>query len=163
MDTYPEGETEESIAKRKRILIQKYSTIINKNSEIQPNEHKEILDNLSKTFKAQRDFLNDIANPPDINTLLSNWPMLSLKTFLFHHYSFQMGHSIEQLRNGLTNDKIAIFAYGKAHNLTEAETADDSYAIMKIIFNHFKEDVENLITLCPVSINFSILLIISKN
>ncbi|XP_043483993.1 uncharacterized protein LOC122512301 isoform X2 [Leptopilina heterotoma] len=147
LNEHPEGETEGTISERKTMLHESYSTF--NRTEISPDEHAENLENITKTFKAQRDFFNDFEKLPDIESLANNWPILSIHEYLFHHYALQMGHSIEQLKNGFINDKATIFAYGKAFNLTQAETADDSFEIIKIIFYYFKESVQTLISVCP--------------
>lgn len=144
LDNYPEGETEETIAERKAILLAKFnSPTINEHIE-----HEEILENLCKTFKTQREFFNNFADLPKINNLLEKWPILSSKVYLLYHYSLQMGHSINQLRNGFNKDRHGIFAYGKACNLTDAESADYDYEVLKIIFKYFEEDIESFFLLC---------------
>lgn len=50
-----------------------------------------------------------------------------------------MGHSIEQLKAGFLKDKGTIFAYGKAHKLSQAETSESTFEMVQIVFDYYNK------------------------
>ena len=149
---HPEGETDETVADKKAWLYETYLSIFNESAD--PHTHDEILSCLTATFKAQRDFFNDIQNTPTVQDLTVSWPMLIKIEYMYHHYEILMGHSIEKLRNEFNKKKEAIFTYGRSKLLTEDELLDDRI-VMNIIFRQFNEKSEELFKDCPVSFQFT--------
>lgn len=153
LEHYREGKNELTMETRRQSLYDAYK-LIDEQQAPPINLYDEISENLNKSFKAQRDFFNDFENLPNAQSMFIKWPVLSIMECLFYHYSLLMGHSIELLKNDFINDKKTIFAFGKASNLTQAETPDDSFEMIQIIFNYFKEDFSNYFVSCPVRIYF---------
>ena len=61
-----------------------------------------------------------------------------------------MGHSAILLQQNFLEEKGRIFKYGRQAYLTAAEEPED-YEVLKIIFNHFKEDTKHFLLNVPVS------------
>lgn len=151
---YLEGEDSFTVEENRKTLCEAFALIKENQGPAPPAMNEDVLEIINKTLKDQRDFFNNFDNLPSVQSLLVNWPILSLKEYLFYHYSLQMGHSIEQLTTGFLQNKGTIFAFGKAYNLSQAETCESSFEMIKIVFDYFNEDFSDFIVECPVSIYF---------
>lgn len=114
VEDYPDGENFDTAEARRTMLHSAYTIIQELQRPAPPDMHGDILINISLSFKLQREFFNDLVDLPTTESLLEKWPIFALKKSMFHHYSLQMGHSINLLKDGFNNAKEIIFSFRKA-------------------------------------------------
>ena len=152
-----EGENDITVEEKRVSLLNLYHHVLQIGEATPAAVHEEILDSLTGSFKCIREFLNDVHDMPTPESVYLSWPVIFRREYLCHLYSLQMGHSVQFLKDNFHSDRQAIFAFGRAYNLTTGHKSDNDYDVVHIILKYFGEKIENLTTECPVSLNFKTL------
>ena len=133
-------QTEDNIDEIQKVL-QAQSKSVNYSKE----EEETVINNLEKTYAAQRQFLNEI-DSSSISNVIEQWPILLKEKFLFWHYEKLMSHSISNLTNNLLRKQRKIILFGENKKLTNLKANDEtdpeqvSIECIKIACKYFKED-----------------------
>ena len=159
---HPEGENDIIVEEKRVNLLNLHNHVLQIGEAMPPPVHDEIETALSASFKTIRESFNYIHDIPTSDTVYLSWPVLFRWEYLCYLYYLQMGHSVQFLRDNLNTDRLAIFAFGRAFNLTTADTSDNDYDALDIIFKYFGENIQHLVEECPVSLNFKILFLRRK-
>lgn len=110
---------------------------------------------LKNSYPAQRYFLNDLSNIPTAERILSDWPCLMDKYFIFLHFNMLTNKSIFDFETLFSSEYLEILKYGGLKKIVplvlDTLTIDQKYWLtLEIIFKHFKEEPTVLFKLFKV-------------
>lgn len=101
-EKHPEGETEKTV-KEKQKLLDEYILQLTENFDL--NHH------LEATYTAQRLFLNNFKDFPNIEDVINEWAMLIIPENLYWHYEKLMSHDITQVTDKMISKYEKIFTF----------------------------------------------------
>ena len=121
-EKHPEGENDITVEEKRVNLLNLHHHVLQIGEATPVAVHEEIVTALTGSFKSIREFFNDVLDMPTPDTVCLSWPVLFRREYLWYLYYLQMGHSVQLLRDNFNTDRQAIFAFGRAFNLTTADT-----------------------------------------
>lgn len=160
---FPPDENEKSLRIKQKDL-KNYRTML------KDPEHKNKVELfLRKTYCLQRLFLNDMEKPKTITDIMNEWPILLQHKAIMIHFCLLTGRDKEDIFEKFENNISTLLAFGdvsrtlsleKSKSYTKAQKLLES---INVICRHFvkeKDQLENIFSTIPVSIEQNFVLII---
>lgn len=122
------------------------SKLKNFNSTIDEGEQIALL---AEAYSAIRLFLNN-PDPPAIQEIMSEWPVVFEKKAIYWHYHHLMGHSVENLTTMLRSKSTEIIKLAEKRSIISDEP-DIMIKLLSLIGNFFKEKIEHFYNAFEVS------------
>ena len=156
-EKHPERENNMTVKEKRVNLLNLHNHVLQIGEATPAAVHHGIETALTASFKSIREFFNDIHDMPTLDTVYLSWLVLFRREYLCYLCYLQMGHSVQFLRDNLNTDRLEIFAFKRAFNLSTADTSDSDSDVLHIIFKYFGDNIQHLVKGCAVSFNFKIL------
>lgn len=122
---------------------------------VDENFDQETLEWLEITYPAQRIFLNDIDNPPSVDDVKKEWPILLSSPGILWHYQKLMNNDACTLSQKIIEKSEKIIKFGIKQKfideIPEDIPEDIIIATLKIIAGHFHENYDSLLHYIHVS------------
>ncbi|KAJ8676639.1 hypothetical protein QAD02_012426 [Eretmocerus hayati] len=147
-DCFPSAETAETMEEH-RVFLSRYREFdLNDEDMVHELNRRVIL-----TFAAQRLFIN-ASKERTVEELYRKWPILFCPQFLYAHFQQLTLVDISTLSARFISDLPKVLAFGVLRNHITAIESETGYSqtlqALEIIFNHFDEEVDDLIMKAPV-------------
>lgn len=133
---------------RMRLWLREHADVKNLSSAEKNLE----LQNFEGTFSTQRDYLNNITNPPLISEIKTQWPHLLKHTFMFKHFEILMKNDLAVFTNGFEALAPNILAKVKKSTLNLIDKPENLiYNALFAITSKFSENFDSILKVYQVS------------
>lgn len=127
--------------------------IANEKAELQNCvENESYFSLLEKTYAKQREFLNNVEEPPSVYDIKREWPVIFKKSAIVWHFEKLTGTNIDKLKTSLQEKAPKIIEYGIQKKLLQLEkNLNPTYSCLQFYARSFREDISFLFYKAKVS------------
>lgn len=120
-----------------------------------PNlNHDDLMTLMENTYTQQRLFLNNIENPPTVEMIKNEWPILFTIEGIYWHFKKLTGCNLKELSVNLKAKAKKIICFGLKKNIISDLEEESEIVALQIIAKHFKEDFNMFLMKVKVSTSF---------